>query len=633
MKKSFAAVLTLLACTLLLWSAPLTAQQTSLKEKPNKEKSDVKIDTRLFPLEDVRAGQKGIARTVFSGVEPQEFGVEVLGVIPGFPAPRQSAIIARLTGANVERTGVFAGMSGSPVFIDGRLVGAIAFAFPFAKEPIAGITPIKQMIEIFERGQAPGTELPAPPQPRPVSLGKLMEGEWQVNLPKSGLLAAPFLAPVAANSPLAGLLGQQLAPIATPIVFNGISSETLALFGPQLQASNLLPVAGLGGAAAITPLARATEQTLAPGASVSVQLVRGDYSIAAAGTVTFRDGERIYAFGHPFLGLGVADMPMSEASVVAVIPNTFNSFKLSVPGQMVGAISQDRSTGIFGQLGRAPRMIPVSINLRTSRERTERYTFEVANDKFLTPLLLNLSIYNAIASSERSLGDATISVRGQIRIANQTPVRIDHRFSTMNAAMLASKSVAAPVAALLMSGFDDVEVNGITLEVASSDVVSTGALERITLDRTEVGRGEKIEVQAYIRNASGKQFVERIPIEIPSDVPLGQLLLFVGDGSALQQTTTMQSFVPKDLGQLVTVINKIKKTDRLYVKLFRVTPGAVIGTDEMPNLPPSVLATLNSDRAAGGYTPMALSPIFEKELPPADFVVDGQQLLTINVVR
>ncbi len=633
MKMSFAAVFTLSACTLLLWSPPLTAQQTLAKDKTVKDKADIKIDARLFPLEDVRAGQKGIARTVFSGAEPQEFGVVVLGVIPGFPAPRQSAIIARLTGASVERTGVFAGMSGSPVYIDGRLVGAIAFAFPFAKEPIAGITPIKQMIEIFERGQAPGTELPAPPQPRPVSLSKLMEGEWQFDLPKPGLVGAPFIAPVAAGSPLAGLLGQQFAPIATPIVFNGISAETLARFAPQLQSNNLLPVAGLGGAAPITPLARATDLTLAPGTSVSVQLVRGDYSIAAAGTVTFRDGERIYAFGHPFLGLGVADMPMSEASVVTVIPNTFNSFKLSVPGQMVGAISQDRSTGIFGQLGRAPRMIPVSINLRTSRERTERYTFEVANDKFLTPLLLNLSIYNAIASSERSLGDATISVRGQIRVANQTPVLIDHRFSSMNAAMLASKLVAAPVAALLMSGFDDVEVNGITLDVTSSDVVSTGVLERIALDRTEVGRGDKIEVQAYIRNASGKQFVERIPIEIPTDVPLGQLLLFVGDGSALQQTTTMQSFVPKDLGQLVNVINKIKKNDRLYVKLFRVTPGAVIGTDELPNLPPSMLATLNSDRAAGGYTPTALSPIFEKELPPAEFVVDGQQLLTINVVR
>lgn len=584
----------------------------------------------LFALEDLRPGMKGVARTVFSGSDTQEFGVEILGVLPGFPGPRQSAIIARLSGSNVDRTGVFAGMSGSPVYIDGKIVGAIAFSFPFSKEAIAGITPIKQMIDLFDKGSQ---ENPRPKEPRAVSFAQLASVEWKPNLPKPAVSGAPLVAPVSAGSPLLPYLGQQMMPIATPLVFGGISQESLSMFAPQLLANGLLPVSGAGGAAAITPMAEVTEKTFPPGSSISVQLVRGDYSLAAAGTVTMRDGNRIYAFGHPFLSLGASDMPMTEASVVTVIPNANNSFKLAVPGRMVGSISQDRASGIFGLLGQAPKMIPVKVNLHTSRDRTETYSYEVATDSFLTPLLLNITLFNTITSSERALGDSTISVQGEIRVKGQEPIKVDRRFSTNNSPIMAAGSIAAPVSALLTSGFDDVQLDGITLDIASLETKYAGTLERITLDRTEVRRGEKVEVQAFVRTESGKQFVQRIPLEIPNDAALGQLLVFVGDGNALQEGSAAKAFVPQDLSQLVRAINTVKKSDRLYVKLFRITNGAVIGTSELPNLPPSVVATLNSDRTSGGYTPTVLSPVWEMELPPAEFVISGQQLIAIDVVR
>ncbi|MCM3872233.1 MAG: hypothetical protein ND895_16245, partial [Pyrinomonadaceae bacterium] len=412
-----------------------------------------------------------------------------------------------------------------------------------------------------------------------------------------------------------------------------ISQESLSLFAPQLMANGLLPVSGAGGSAAITPLGEANEKTLTPGTSLSVQLVRGDYSIAASGTVTFRDGDRIYAFGHPFLSLGAADMPMTETSVVTVIANVNNSFKLSVPGQMMGAISQDRAAGVFGSLGRAPKMIPVKINLHTSRDRTETFSYEVANDSFLTPLLLNITVFNTITSSERALGESTISIKGEIKVKGQENVQLDRRFSSGNSAIMAAGSVATPIGSLMSSGFDDVQIDGVTLDISSSDTKYAGTLERIALDRTEVRRGEKVEIQAYVRTEAGKQFVQRIPVQIPEDATPGQLLVFVGDGNALQEGSAAKAFVPQDLGQLVRAINKVKKSDRLYVKLFRITPGAVIGTDELPNLPPSVVATLNSDRTSGGYTPTVLSPVYEMELPPADFVISGQQLIGIDVVR
>ena len=586
-------------------------------------------DPRFFALEDLRPGMKGTARTVFAGTEPQEFTVEILGVLPGYPAPRQSAIIARLSGSNVEKTGVFAGMSGSPVYIDGKLVGAIAFSFPFSKEPIAGITPIQQMIDIFEKGSA---QTQRPREPHAVSFAQLASTEWKATLPKPAIGSTSLIAPVSEGSRLVPLMGQQMTPIATPMVFAGISQESLAVFAPQLMANGILPVSGAGGSAGITPLAKATEKTLTAGTSVSVQLVRGDYSIAASGTVTFRDGDRIYAFGHPFLSLGASDMPMSETAVVTVIDNLNNSFKLSVPGSMMGSISQDRASGVFGELGQAPKMIPVKINLHTSRDRSETYSYEIANDSFLTPLLLNITVFNTIISSERALGDSTITIKGAINVKGQEAIEVDRRFSAGNAPILAAGSVAGPISSLLGSGFDDVQIEGVTLDISSTDTKYAGTLERIALSKTEAHRGETIEIQAYVRTESGKQFVQRIPVQIPEDATPGQLLVFVGDGGALQEGSAARAFVPQDLGQLVTAINKVKKSDRLYVKLFRITPGAVIGTSELPNLPPSVVATLNSDRNSGGYTPTVLSAVYERELPPAEFVISGQQLIGLDIV-
>ena len=580
----------------------------------------------LFAIEDLRPGMKGVARTVFSGSEPQEFGLEILGVLDGFTGPRQSTIIAKLNGPNVDKTGVFAGMSGSPVFIDNKLVGAIAYSFPFAKEAICGITPIKQMIDIF----AQGNERPKSNEARAFSFSA-SASTWKPSLPKQAVGSQSLITAVSSGSALVPLMGQQIQPIATPVVFSGIKQETLSLFSSQLTDSGLLPVSGVGGAAAMTPLESFDNNTLTPGTSVTVQLARGDYSVAAAGTVTYRDGNKIYAFGHPFLSLGSADMPMTESSVVTVIPNAFNSFKLAVPGKMVGSISQDRATGVFGQLGHAAKMIPVKLMLHTSRGQSEQFNYEIVSDEYLTPLLLSITVFNSIAARERSIGEATISINGTIAVNGQDSIGIQRRFSSANAGMLAAVAVAAPAQALLSSGFDNVDIKGITLNVTSTEEKNAATLERISLDRTEVSRGENVEIQAYVRTDSGKQFVERIPVQIPADAPSGQLMIMVGDGATLQESSSAKVFVPRELGQLVDAINKTRKNDRLYLKLLRPAPGVVIGSNELPNLPPSMVATLNNERTSGGYTPLSLSSVYEKELPPAEFVISGQQTISVIV--
>jgi hypothetical protein len=572
----------------------------------------------------------GKARTVFRGSEPEEFNVEILGIVPGAIGPKQDLIVGRLSGGGADRTSVFAGMSGSPVYIDGKLVGAISYSFPFSKEPICGITPIEQMIAIFEKKE--GSKMTAS-EPKSISFAELASTDWASQFPKNPASSSGLLAGVSNNSLLMSVAGQSFQPIATPMTFSGFSQQTLDEFTPQLLQAGLIPVSAVGGSAPMSPMKKADATTLLGGDSVSMQLTRGDYSLAAAGTVTWRDGEKVYAFGHPFLSLGTSDLPMSESHVVAVVPSVNNSFKLSVPDSMVGTMTQDRATGVFGKLGQSPKMIPVRINVTSSRGQTDVINFEVAKDDFLTPLLLNIAIFNTAVAQERTVGDATVQIVGEIGIKNQQPIKIDRRFAGGQATQFAAASVAGPVAALMKSRFDDLELSGITLNLTSSDGSKTAVLDRMSIDRTQVKAGDTVEVQAFARTNSGKIFVQRIPVTIPAGTPAGLFSITVADGKEIQQNSAIQHFVPRDLADLVSTINKLKLADRLYLQTFRTSNGAIIGSSEMPNLPPSVLATLNNDRTAGGIKPAVQTIVNELALPPAEFLISGEQTLTIEVVK
>ncbi|MFY9608755.1 MAG: SpoIVB peptidase S55 domain-containing protein [Blastocatellia bacterium] len=593
--------------------------------------SDSNGDANFMPLEQVRPGMKGHGMSVFQGSKPERFEVEVLGTLQGMPNPKQAIVIARLSGPLVERTGVFAGMSGSPVYIDGKLVGAVAYAFPFAKEPIAGITPIKYMIGVFEQG---GEESPRSGQR--VSFKTLIgaaDGSAAADLSSRG----PAQTQTVSGGAVTPQVGQTMVPIATPVTFSGISQATVDMFASDLKRLGIQPIAGIGGGSNLGPMMPFNEETLAAGSSVTVQLVRGDFTIDASGTVTYRNGERIYAFGHPFLSSGLTSWPMAESSVITVVPNVNNSFKLSSGGSLVGSINQDRSTGVFGQLGDKPRMVPVRLTVHTSRNKTEVYNFEIVSDAFLTPLLTRMTMFSAIAATERQLGNQTLKLTGRIAINGEPDVVLDNSFSAANgAAMLAVNAVAQPLAVLFNSGFSALDMKVIDVDITSTDARSSGSLNRLWIDKTEARRGESIEIQAFARHDNGAEFVERIPLVIPADAPIGPLVILVGDGVSMNLAERAQpsaDFTPRDLSQLVRAINKLKKNNRLYLKVLRAGTGAIVNNEEMPVLPPSVLATLGSQRTSGGYTTLSIATLAEHELAPSQFIITGQQSITISVIR
>lgn len=586
--------------------------------------------SEILPLSQVKEGMRGTALTVFRGTKPEEFGVEILGVVPGSIGPHQDLIIGKLSGANAMRTFVFAGMSGSPVYIDGKLVGAISYSFPFAKEPICGITPIEQMISLFEKGPEMRQ---AASEPRAVSIAELRADRWNMDIASNYASQGPILSGMSSNSALAQVAGQSMVRIATPLTFAGVSQSTLDIFAPELTKAGILPVAALGGGSKIGSLKKADASTLVGGTSVIVQLARGDISIGAAGTVTLRDGEKVYAFGHPFFSLGSTELPMNESHVVTVVPNTNNSFKLAVADSMVGSLTQDRATGVLGKLGQAPRMIPVKLKVTNSRGRNEEINFEAAIDDFLTPLIINIGGQNTIQANERGIGEMTIDVKGEIAIRGEETVRIDRRFAGPQASAFAASAAAVPLASLLKANFDGLDITSVNLTFNITEGSKTAALERLALDRLQVKAGDSLNFSVFVRNDSGKLIEQPVSITVPNDAPAGPMSLIVGDGNAVQENAAIKQLAPKSAAELIRVINSLKRPDRLYAILYRTSTGAVVGASEMPNLPPSVLATMNNDRTAGGAKTTTQKVVLEQVLPASEYVVAGSQTIAFEVVR
>ncbi len=586
----------------------------------------------FFPLDKIKPGMIGVGRTTFQGNTLEEFQAEILGVISGVPSPQQSIIIAKLSGGQIGRTRVFAGMSGSPVYIDGRLLGAVALAYPFATDAYAGITPIQYILDVGRRDAERNSSLTR--RADETILRQAAEGRpgWSTALFQSTGLNEIRTEDSIPASP------RMLLPIAVPLSVSGFPVEALRPIWPELSKIGFLPVAGVSAGAAIAPLARYDDQTFLPGSTITLQLMRGDMSLEAAGTVTYREGTNIYAFGHRLFNLGATEMPISEASVVTVVPNLFNSFKISSTRRPVGTLSQDRNSGIYGRLGVAARMIPVSVDLKNSGAETKSYRFEIVNDPTLTPLLAQIAVLGSLNLGPRSVGDVTLRVAGSISVRGENDVILGDRFSRQgqDAALRASDVVALPVLLLLSSGFPQVEVQGIKLEIESNESRSAGTLDRIWVDRSEAGRGDTLQLQIYAHTSDGRQYLKRLPIEVPRAIPVGPLKILVGDGAALQALDPTANAVAgslQNLGQLVRTLNRIRRSDHLYVQLLRSSNGAVINNEELPSLPPSVLATMGSSPNAGGYKPVPFVRLKEIEVPPADFLINGQREITVSIVK
>ena len=562
--------------------------------------------TAIFPLSEVRAGQHGIGKTVFSGSKIEEFQVEILGVLENL-GPRQSVILARLSGGPLQNTGVMQGMSGSPVYINGRLVGAVALAFNFAKEPIAGIRPIEEMLAIS--GPAAGKTTPEPRAARR-------------DIPLSASLAG-FENPSAS-----------LVEIATPVSFSGFTSGTLDRFAPELKKLGMEARQGISSGGAL-PSKLGNPAQLRPGDMISVDLLSGDLTVGAEGTVTEVDGKRIYAFGHRFMSVGETELPFARAEVLALLPNLAASFKISSAREWMGTITQDRSTSIYGELGRKAETVPVAITVKDGRRAPLGYHMQLVNDRVLSPFILQMAVYSAIDATERTLGLASYSLRGAVEFQHGIqPLKLDNTYSgDFNVPLQASSGASSPLAYLMAAGFDALKVKNITLEIEASERKRLLQIDQVTASPKEVHAGQAVDLTVTFTGENGIETQKSLRYTVPVGAPYGTLNFTVSDATSsnLLDYQQLAASAPKSPTQLVSFLNNLRPNTNAYVRVWRTDPAFQVQGQDLPDPPASVGLILNKAQAAQGLWFPHGSKIDELRIETGNTVVTGSKTVPVDV--
>ena len=586
--------------------------------------------TRTFPIDEIRPGMTGIGRTVFEGDRLEDFKVHVLGVLRNSVGTRRNLILARLEGGPLANTGVIAGMSGSPVYIDGRLVGAVSYSLgQFPKEPIAGITPIDEMREDATlpapRRQAARIDLPLP----------LTQDGLRASLRQAFAWMRPFADSPSDVQVLGGEgsvnagMGTLLRPIATPLSFGGFDPTIFDPMANAFRDQGFLPI--LAGSLQVPADARAAAAPLRPGDPIGVALLNGDLEVGATGTVTHIEGDHVYAFGHPFYGLGPTQFPMTRAHVFGILPSLAASQKIASTGDVIGIVQQDRATTIAGTLGPGPTMIPIKLTLNSERGTRKTFNISMVRDQLLTPLLAYVSILNTLTSYERQNGVGTYAVRGSATLKKYADLSFEDLFTGDQPSVGAAASVVGPINLLLRNAFEDVEFSGLNLEIDASEQPRSATLERVWVGATRVKPGSAVDVNVALRTYRGEQVTRSIPIQIPANAR-GSVTVMVADGAQLslfeRRELQVQPMQTRGLPQMIRVLNGARKNNRLYVRLVTRDDGAVVRGEPLAALPGSVLAVMESDRNGGSFRPLQNALVGEWEIAPG-LAVTGTRTLNV----
>jgi len=593
-------VLSLAALCCLLSSAAVAAQNSKTFE--------------TIPVDQIHAGMRGLAYTVFQGVKPEPMEVEVLGVMKNVNGPKGDVILVRLHGTKVEYTGVVAGMSGSPVYFDGKLAGALAFRIgEFSKEPIAGVTPISEMLEINAMDRTPaGDSAPVQAKARNAATKTAGPGENSSSFPQD--------------------FSNYLKPIETPLVFNGFSEETVRRFAPQFASAGIVPVMGIGSHSDVKQ-----PESLEPGSTVSAILVRGDMDIAATCTVTYVDPQRLLACGHPLLQFGMVDIPMTKAQVLATLPSPLNAFKIVNTTEPVGAFVQDRHTGIMGLFDKQPDMIPVTLTIHGGGPTPKEFHYEVLNNAKLSPVAMMATVFNALRGINEYGEEITYRMNGNISVQGYPEVMLQNMFapgdSGQPAAALAALSLGDRFGKIYDNPYDVPEIRGVKLDFDLVKERRWARLETARTDLTEARPGDEIVVETVLRPYRGERILRQIPIHIPTSTSKGPLRILVSDGETLDRMRRGMSLFGRKLGlgPTIALLNKEHANNRVYVSLLEADPEAMVADKVMPTLPLSVMNVMEGMRGTQEMVVLGESSVNEAATAPLDYAVAGGQILTITI--
>ncbi len=572
-----------------------------------------------IPVDQIHPGMRGYALTVFEGIKPESMDVEVLGVMHNTNGPKGDIILIRLHGTKVEYTGVVAGMSGSPVYLNGRLAGALAFRIgEFSKEPIAGVTPIADMLEINALDKSPAEEAAATKPSLTNSAGKTASPGDAGTFSDSNQNSTQSFA-------------SYLKPIDSPLVFNGFSEDTVRRFAGQFASAGVVPVMGAGSVSEDKQ-----PEPLEAGSAVSAILVRGDMDIAATCTVTYIDPQRLLACGHPLLQFGSVDLPMNKAQVLATLPSPLNAFKIVNTTEQAGVFVQDRHTGILGVFNKQPDMIPVTLTIHGG-SGAKVFHYEVLNNPRLSPVAMMATVFNALHGVNEYGEEITYRLNGTIDVKGFPEVGLRNMFvpaeNGQPAAMAAALSLGDRFGRIYDNPYNAPAVKGVKLDFDLIRERRWARLESARTDVSEARPGDEIIVETVLAPYRGERVVRQIPVKIPTSASKGNLRILVSDGETLDRVgRTNPAFGRKlDLASTIALLNKEHSNNRLYVSLLEADPEARVADKVMPTLPISVMNIMDGMRGNQEMIVSGESNVDETATPPLDYVVSGAQLLTVTV--
>jgi len=584
----------------------------------------------IMKSSELRPGMQGVAWTIFAGTQPEPVPIEIIGLWKNAWGPDQDVILAKMGGKAV-RTNVAGGMSGSPVYINGKLIGAVALRLSvFSPDAICGITPIELMLEVKDLDGAVPNDARTPDR---------LQAAAGLRLPQDMVarVAAASGAPnFVQDSPL-------LTPIETPLSFSGFDPTTLHEFGPLFQQLGLVAVqGGASGKLGSPKPGPGWQNALQPGDAITGVLVSGDMSVTGLGTVTYNDGRRVLAFGHSFFNLGPVEMPMSKGEILFTNASAFQPNKFGNATEIVGALRQDRHSGIMGILGATADMVPVTLRVRSFNEdnsvrRSKNFHFNVFVQQKWTPYLMMLTLFNSISGLNDYREECTYRVSGTVELDGQQRML----FSTMQAP--SEISVPAP---MVLAGWWGDKFNRLYMnEVKTPRLKSVDATVDLLPDRriasienawipsSEVAPGEQVPVKVFLRPYRGPRIERTFDFKIPAGLPRGEHRILLSDAETLNRLQSMAGFMNRfiDVPQIVSLINQERANDKLYVSLVEARPTVYYDDKTLPSLPASVLNVMQTGRSASRPFAASGESAIEQTSIPFDYVIAGSYSLKVTV--
>jgi hypothetical protein len=589
----------------------------------------------IMPLSDVKPGMVGEALTVFQGTKPEPFKVRVVSVLRNF-LPKQDVILIRAEDPRVEHSGIVAGMSGSPVYIDGKLVGAVAYAWSFAKEPLGGVTPIESMLAEKRRPRRVGREYFAEGGPdngqgqaRPVAQESLripaaMSGALAQNHSGFGSpdalsrgLGLPPVGPAPANGE------PRLLRASVPLTVSGFAPRTVGELAEEMRPTGLVPLQAGGGGHIGPPKAGHVE----PGSAIGVELVRGDMSTVATGTVTYVNGSDVLAFGHPLFGIGEVYLPMVDAEIHAFLPSLSQSFKMSSPLNEVGTLVQDRPACIVGDLDARTTMLPIDVRVTGPGVEPRLFHAEVARNRRLTPMLASTVVGNAIADAEPDVTDMIVTVTSKVGVKGYAPLEMrDQIFSPegVSSHALASSRGLRAMGELLLNPFEPVTLDRLDVDVRVEYRRDVAEIVSVALPTQDVHAGDTVDLRVTLRPYGGAEYVETVPVIIPRTVAGQTLKIEVASGASVRPDMPQAETLPVYIDNM----RKSYSASSIVVTLQTPDDGASLRGRLISGLPDSAIDTLrpgNQTNRAGAYH------VADRTLFPARQLVSGREELSVAV--